>query len=81
MAEKLSTALGKEIKYNAVPPEVFRSFGFPGAEDIGNMFQFHRDFQKDHLEMRDIKRSKSINPELKNFDQWLAENKNKIPLE
>ncbi len=81
MAEKFSKAFGKNVHYNSVPPEVYRSFGFPGAEDLGNMFQFHRDFQKDHLEMRDIERSKSINPELKNFDQWLADNKNKIPLE
>ena len=81
MAEKLSKALGKEIHYNSVPPEVYRGFGFPGAEDVANMFQFHRDFQKDHLEVRDIARSKLLNPELKNFDQWLSENKSKIPLE
>ena len=81
MAEKFSKALGKEVHYNSVPPEVYRGFGFPGAEDLGNMFQFHRDFQKDHLEVRDIERTKSINPEVKNFDQWLKVNKEKIPLE
>jgi uncharacterized protein YbjT (DUF2867 family) len=81
MAEKFSKALGKEVHYNSVPPEVYRGFGFPGAEDLGNMFQFHRDFQKDHLEVRDIDRTKSINPEVKNFDQWLKANKEKIPLE
>ncbi len=81
MAEKFSQALGKDVGYNAVPPEVYRGFGFPGAEDLGNMFQFHADFQKDHLEVRDIDRTKSINPELKNFSEWLSENKNKIPLE
>ena len=36
----LTRALGKEVRYNDVPPDVFRSFGFPGADDIGNMFQF-----------------------------------------
>ncbi len=81
MAEKLSKALGKEIKFNSVSPDDFRSFGFPGAEDLGNMFQFHRDFQKDHLEIRNLEESKSLNPELKNFDEWLSENKNKIPTE
>ena len=81
MAEKFSKALGKEVHYNSVPPDVYRGFGFPGAEDLGNMFQFHRDFQKDHLEVRDIERTKSINPEVKNFDQWLKVNKEKIPLE
>lgn len=81
MAEKLSKALGKIIQYNSVSPDAYRSFGFPGAEDVGNMFQFHRDFQKDHLEMRNIERTKSLNPELKNFDQWLGENKSKIVVE
>jgi uncharacterized protein YbjT (DUF2867 family) len=81
MAEKFSKALDKEIHYNSVPPEVYRSFGFPGAEDLGNMFQFHRDFQKDHLEVRDLERTKSLNPELKNFEQWLNENKSKISIE
>jgi uncharacterized protein YbjT (DUF2867 family) len=40
MAAALSRALGREIRYNAVSPVVFRGFGFPGAEDLGNMFQF-----------------------------------------
>ncbi len=81
MAEKFSKALGKEIRYNSVSPDVYRSFGFPGADDLGNMFQFHRDFQKDHLEVRDLARSKSLNPQLKNFEQWLNENKSQIPVE
>ncbi len=81
MADKFSKILGKEVHYNSVSPDTYRSFGFPGAEDLGNMFQFHRDFQKDHLEVRDLMRSKSINPELKNFEQWLTENKDRIPIE
>src|SRR3954471_12286839 len=33
MASSLTRALGQEVRYNAVPPDVFRSFGFPGADD------------------------------------------------
>ena len=33
MAASFARALGREVAYNAVPPEVYRSFGFPGAED------------------------------------------------
>ena len=30
------------------------SFGFPGADDLGNMFQFKRDFEKDFCGARDL---------------------------
>lgn len=81
MANKLTKALGQEVKYNNVTPETFRSFGFPGADDLGNMFQFYRDFEEDCNRVRDIGVSRQLNPELKTFDQWLAENAKRIPLD
>ena len=56
-------------------------FGFPGSDDLGNMFQFYRDFDDVCNSVRDVQFSKELNPELKSFDQWLAENAQKIPLE
>lgn len=81
MASAFTRALGKEVRYNSVPPEAYRNFGFPGAEDLGNMFQFKRDFEDYYCGARNIDASRRINPELQNFDQWLAENKDRIPLE
>jgi uncharacterized protein YbjT (DUF2867 family) len=81
MAAALSKALGAEVGYNAVPPEVYRTFGFPGAEDLGNMFQFKRDFQDDFCGARDPEFSRSLNNSLKSFDSWLEENKTRIPME
>jgi len=81
MASALSKALNKEVLYNVVTPEQYRGFGFPGADDLGNMFQFYRDFEKDGLRIRDLKFSRELNPELKSFESWLAENSQKIPLE
>lgn len=81
MAEALTRALGEEVVYNEVTPETFRSFGFPGADDLGNMFQFYRDFEEVCTSTRDINVSKQLNPALKSFDQWLAENAKRIPLE
>jgi hypothetical protein len=80
MAGALSRALGKEIRYNNVPPEVYRSFGFPGADDLGNMFQFKRDFNDYFRGVRDLEFTRSLNPELQSFDQWLARNKDQIPI-
>jgi uncharacterized protein YbjT (DUF2867 family) len=81
MAATLSKALGKEIVYNDVPPEVYRSFGFPGAEDIGNMFQFKRDFESEYTKGRNIAETKMLNPDLQNFETWVARNKEKIPMD
>ena len=81
MAKSLSKALGKEIIYNKIPPATFRSFGFPGAEDLGNMFQFYDEFADELNKIRDVKTSRELNPSLQNFDQWLQKNANRIPLD
>jgi uncharacterized protein YbjT (DUF2867 family) len=80
MAAGLTKALGREVKYNDVPPEVYRSFGFPGAEDVGNMFQFDRDFSDELCRAHSIEVSRALNPELQSFDQWLKRNASHIPL-
>ncbi len=81
MAGALSSALGTEVGYNAVEPAVFRSFGFPGAEDLGNMFQFKRDFEDYFCGARNLDETRKLNPSLKTFDAWLTENGSKLPLE
>jgi uncharacterized protein YbjT (DUF2867 family) len=81
MAAEMSEALGEPVSYNYVPPEVFRTFGFPGAEDLGNMFQFFRDFEKEFSAARSVEFSRSLNPELQTFRTWLKENASRIPVE
>jgi uncharacterized protein YbjT (DUF2867 family) len=81
MAAALTKALGREVRYNEVTPEVYRGFGFPGADDLGNMFQFKRDFNDAFCGARSLEVSRRLNPRLQTFEQWLAENKAQIPLE
>jgi uncharacterized protein YbjT (DUF2867 family) len=81
MADALTKALGKPVRYNAVPLDVYRGLGFPGADDLANMFQFYADFEPLLLASRDIKLSRSLNPALQSFDQWLAANASRIPLD
>ena len=81
MASALKRALGKDVTYKAVPPEVYRGFGFPGAEDLGNMFQFNRDFAQAFCGPRNPDIARALNPSLQTFDVWLAQNKGRIPLE
>lgn len=81
MAEALTKALGQAVRYNAVTPEAYRSFGFPGAEDLANMFQFKRDFQEVFCGVRNPEVARALNPSLQTFEQWLARNKSRIPVE
>jgi uncharacterized protein YbjT (DUF2867 family) len=80
MADAFSKALGQEVVFNNITPETYRSFGFPGADDLGNMFQFYRDFDEVCNSVRDVNRSRELNPELKSFDTWLSENSKRIPI-
>jgi uncharacterized protein YbjT (DUF2867 family) len=80
MAVGLSKALGREVRYKAVTSEVYRSLGFPGADDLGNMFQFKRDFNDYYRGARDLGFSRSLNPTLQTYDQWLAKHAREIPL-
>ncbi len=81
MAAALTKALGQKVIYNAVPPAVYRGFGFPGAEDLGNMFQFNHDFEQDYCNARNLDVARSLNPSLQTFEKWLDQNKGRLPLE
>lgn len=80
MADALTTALGEPVIYTYVPPEVYRTFGFPGADDLANMFQYKRDFNDAYRGDRDLARARALNPELQTFADWLASNAKHIPL-
>jgi uncharacterized protein YbjT (DUF2867 family) len=81
MATAFSKALGQEVGYNAVTPEQYRGFGFPGADDLGNMFQFKRDFNEYFCGARSPEFARSLNLDLQTLDVWLAKNKSLIPID
>ncbi len=81
MASALTQALGRQVRYNAVPHDVFRGLGFPGAEDLGNMFQFKHDFERDYCAAREPANARALNPELQTFAAWLDANRKSMPLE
>jgi uncharacterized protein YbjT (DUF2867 family) len=80
IATSLTKALGQEVRYNDVPADVYRSFGFPGADDVGNMFQFKRDCNEDYCGARSLEISRRLNPELQTLDTWLTVNVSRIPI-
>ena len=80
LASAFSKALGEDVAYNDVDPDVYRSFGFAGADEMGNMFQFKRDFESDYAGARDTAKVRALNPELQDFESWLSANKDRVPI-
>ena len=80
MADELGKALDEPVSYNKITAATYRSFGFPGADDLGNMFQVYDEFAEKLNKLRDVEVSKQLNPELQSFEQWLGKNAKKIPL-
>jgi uncharacterized protein YbjT (DUF2867 family) len=80
-AEKMGKALGEEVRYAPVTPAQFRAFGFPGADDLGNMFQYYQDFERELSVVRSVERSRQLYPKLQSFDQWLEKYASQMPIE
>jgi uncharacterized protein YbjT (DUF2867 family) len=80
MAAALTKVLGQTVKYNAVTPEQFRAFGFPGADDLGNMFQFYAEFEDYFTGARPLEVARGLNPELQDFATFVTRNASRIPL-
>ena len=81
MAAALGRAYGQPVAYYPMPFDDYRKLGFPGADDLGNMFQFKHDFEADFCGLRDLALSRALNPALQGFDAWLAANKARIPIQ
>jgi uncharacterized protein YbjT (DUF2867 family) len=80
MAAAFSDIAGETVGYNAVDPAVYRTFGFPGADDLGNMFQYKRDFETEFCAARDVEATRKLNPALQSFTDWLTQNREKIAI-
>jgi uncharacterized protein YbjT (DUF2867 family) len=81
MALDMSQALGQQVGYFAVDFNTYRGFGFPGADDLGNMFQYYVEFEREFAGARSLETARSLNPELLSFKAWLAKYGKLIPLE
>lgn len=80
MAAELSTALGQPVRYQSMSFEAYRKLGFPGADDLGNMFQYYHDFEREFCAARPLEQARALYPELQTFRQWLARHAKQIPL-
>ncbi|MBC5767431.1 NmrA/HSCARG family protein [Ramlibacter albus] len=79
MAAQLSVALGEPVDHHAASWDEYRAYDFPGADDLGNMFQFNQEFEQDFRAVRDVERTRQLHPGLQDFAQWLRANAGAIP--
>jgi uncharacterized protein YbjT (DUF2867 family) len=80
MAAAFTRAMGEPVTFQDVPFDVYRGLGFPGAADLGNMFQYQAILGDEFQKARDPGLARSLNPQLQGFDAWLADNVAKVPV-
>ncbi len=75
-AEIMSRVAGAQIQYHYIPRETFAAFGFPGAEDLADMFEYYRL----HIPSRakDVETCRALAPELQSFETWAARNESAL---
>jgi uncharacterized protein YbjT (DUF2867 family) len=80
MAATFARRLGRPVSFHDVPFDVYRGLGFPGAEDLGNMFQFQALLGEEFLRSRAVEPARALHPKLLSFDAWLAAHADRIPI-
>jgi uncharacterized protein YbjT (DUF2867 family) len=79
-AAAFSRHLGVPVSFYDMPFEDYRALGFPGADDMGNMFEYQAILGDEFNRHRSPELARSLNPALQTFDEWLKANASRIPL-
>ena len=74
IAQKLSEVLNSDVKYISVPADTYRNIGFPGCQDLANMFEFKNIHNQIFCQNRNMNRVCSIITPIP-FSVWCRENR------
>ena len=80
MAAALARALGEPVRHVAMDPAAYAALGFPGADDLANMFRFKRDFNAEFCAPRDAAATRALHPGLMRFEDFLARHAHQLPI-
>jgi len=72
----MSRVLGVTVRYNHIQRDVYSGYGFPGAEELANMFEVQRLYiprRSQHL-----MESYCMNPAMQSLEAWLVKNKHRF---
>ncbi|MFT3734647.1 MAG: NmrA/HSCARG family protein [Rhodocyclaceae bacterium] len=80
MAAALTRALPEPVRHVSMPRASYAALGFPGADDLANMFAYKRDFNASFCAVRDVAATRVLHPGLQDFATFLARNAARIPI-
>ena len=81
LATAFTKHLGRPVAFYDMPFDDYRALGFPGADDMGNMYQWQAIVGEEFLGLRSADTARELNPALLTFDAWLTANAAQIPIE
>ena len=79
IAKALQNAFGETVVYEPVTYRQYAAFGFPGADDLANQFQYFSEQTAKYAEENSVERTRTLDPDLQSFSTWLAANHDRIP--
>jgi hypothetical protein len=80
MAAALSRALGEPVRHVAMDFAAYAALGFPGADDLANMFRFNHDFSAEFCAARSVAATRALYPGLMRFEDFLARHAAQMPI-
>jgi uncharacterized protein YbjT (DUF2867 family) len=80
MADTFTKVLGEPVAYFPLPFDMLRAQPFPGAVELGNMFQYYAEVPE-FKQARDLEEVRGLNPDLQTFEQWLTSHKDAFTTE
>lgn len=78
MAAALSRTLDRPVDHVAMSFDDYRGLGFPGAADLGSMFQFKHDFEEPFRAARSTEGTRALCPQIQDFTAWLDRNRARL---
>ncbi len=72
----MTRVLGLPVQYNYIPRDLYASFGFPGAEELANMFEVQRLYITSR--QKEMEEAYRMNPAMQPFEKWLRKNKDRF---
>ena len=78
MASALSAHFGEPVQHVDMPFAQYAALGFPGADDLANMFQYKHDFEDEFRAARPVDATRALHPGLQSFAQWLQKHRGEI---